>query len=87
MNEISFVLYGSDVPWLSEDPITGTIAADGSQVIDITFDAGEVMQPGQYYATLRVTSNDPINPFHAVPVTMTVQSDHVIYLPLIAHNH
>jgi hypothetical protein len=87
MNEISFVLYGSDIPWLSEDPITGTIAAGDSQVIDVTFDAGEVVQPGQYHATLHIVSNDPINPYQTVPVTMTVQSDRVIYLPLVAYNY
>jgi len=76
-----------DVPWLSEGPTTGTIVAGSSQVIDITFDAGEVVQPGQYYATLHVISNDPVDPNQSVPVTLTVQSYRVIYLPLIVRNY
>jgi hypothetical protein len=67
--------FSTDVPWLSENPITGTVAAGGSQVIDITFDTGKLVQPGQYYAALHVISNDPVNPDQSVPVTMTVQPD------------
>ncbi len=62
-----------DVPWLSEVPITGTLAADGgSAVVDVTMDAS-VMQPGEYYATLTVENNDPLYGAYAVPVTMVVQ--------------
>jgi uncharacterized repeat protein (TIGR01451 family) len=62
----------TNVPWLSESPITGTIAAGDSQVINITFDAGAVTQVGQYYATLHIINNDPVTPDQTVPVTMTV---------------
>jgi hypothetical protein len=65
----------SDVPWLSENPITGTIAAPGSTTIDVTFDAGvpEVDQPGDYYATLKV-ANDTVYGALDVPITMTVNT-------------
>lgn len=53
---------GGDVPWLSEDPVTGTVAPDGGQVVvDVTFDAGMVSQPGNYFADLKVKSNDPVH--------------------------
>ncbi len=74
-NTIIWLQTGSDVPWLSEDPISGTLAADtGFQLVDVTFDAGvpEVIQPGEYYATLSVRTNEPVNNSHTVPVTMTV---------------
>jgi hypothetical protein len=61
----------ADVPWLSEDPISGTLSAGQSQVVDVTFDAGG-MTPGDYYASLLVLSNDPSDPMVSVPVTMTV---------------
>ncbi|MCP4539523.1 MAG: PKD domain-containing protein [Chloroflexi bacterium] len=62
-----------DVPWLSEDPITGTLAVDGGQVVvDVTLDTNFVAQPEmEYYATLNVRGNDPNGPF-GIPVTMTV---------------
>ncbi len=64
----------TDVPWLSESPITGTIAAGGFQAVDVTFDASvpEVMYLGQYLGVLTVRSDDPLVPRYALPVTMTV---------------
>ena len=63
----------TDVPWLSESPITGTVPADGGfQVVDVTMDSKAVDQPGEYYATLAVKSNDPENKSISFPVTMTV---------------
>jgi len=64
-----------DVPWLSEDPVSGYLDADtGQQVVDVTFDAGAsgVDQPGEYHASLKVKSDDPVNGSIEVPVTMTV---------------
>ncbi|MBU1661291.1 MAG: carboxypeptidase-like regulatory domain-containing protein, partial [Chloroflexi bacterium] len=65
----------TDIPWLSEDPITGTISAAGTQMIDVTFDAGvpEVTQPGDYHATLKVKNDTPYGTL-SVPVTMTVDT-------------
>ncbi len=65
----------SDVPWLSEDPVSGYLDADtGQQVVDVTFDAGAsgVDQPGEYHASLKVKSDDPVNGSIEMPVTMTV---------------
>jgi hypothetical protein len=62
------------VPWVSEAPITGTLSADGSQIINVTFDASvpEVIYYGSYKAILSVKTDDPINPKVSIPVTMTV---------------
>ncbi|HDD24126.1 MAG TPA: hypothetical protein ENF52_01660, partial [Chloroflexi bacterium] len=65
---------GADiVPWLAEAPITGTVAADSSTPVEITFDAGvpEAQQPGEYYAQLRIQHNAP-HTMTNVPVTLTV---------------
>ncbi len=69
-----------DVPWLSETPQTGNLAANiGNQLIDVTFDASVVTQTGQYTATLllvedalRGNSDDPVNNRFDIPVTMRV---------------
>ncbi len=60
-----------DVPWLAEDPITGTISAAGNASIAVTFDAGQVNQPGNYYADITADNNTPYNSV-SVPVTLTV---------------
>ncbi len=61
-----------DIPWLSASPLTGSIPAGNNQVINVTFDASTLTAIGQYDATLRIMSNDPINPSVAVPVTLTL---------------
>lgn len=67
---------GGAIPWLAEDPDAGTVAADSTFPVDITFDASaavtEVTQPGEYFGTLYVMSNDPYAASIVVPVTMTV---------------
>ena len=64
---------GGGIPWVSEDPITGTIATDDDAMVDLTFDAGvpETMQPGTYYGELKVDSN-AANDVANVPLTLTV---------------
>jgi hypothetical protein len=61
------------VPWLSEAPITGTVASGASAVLDITFDATvpEVNQPGEYMAKLLVDNDTPYG-VDTILVTMTV---------------
>jgi hypothetical protein len=65
--------FSTDVPWLSEDPITGTLSAGGSQLIDVNFDASvpEVTGPGTYEAELKITSDTPYGVLQ-IPVTMNV---------------
>jgi len=60
-----------DVPWLSEDPVTGTLASAGVQVVNLTFDAGAVDQPGDYRAMLKLWNNTPYTN-HLVPLTITI---------------
>ena len=60
-----------DVPWLSADPVAGTVAPDGSQEVTVTLDSTGLAL-GEYTANLCVESNDPVNPVVNVPVTLTV---------------
>ncbi|NUM44933.1 MAG: carboxypeptidase regulatory-like domain-containing protein [Anaerolineales bacterium] len=64
--------FATDVLWLSETPISGGVGTSSSQIVDITFNATH-LQPGEYYASLAVGSNDPILSNVVLPVTMTVQ--------------
>ena len=62
-------LCGRDVPWLIEDPITGTLAAQSSQVINVTLDATNI-QPGIYNAQIKFNNDTPYDVPNA-PVQMT----------------
>jgi hypothetical protein len=71
-NSIIWLQMGGDAPWLSQDPSEGTIPADSNLGVNVTFDASAVLQPGDYYATLNVRSNDPLYSTIGVQITMTV---------------
>ena len=72
LNELSRTL-DYDLDWLSEEPMSGTVAPDGGIPITVTFDAAG-LTPGVYLGQLDVQSNDPANPHVYVPVTLTVVS-------------
>jgi len=65
--------FSTAIPWLDQDPKSGTVQAMDSTTINVTFDAGvpEVSEPGFYHATLRV-HNDTPNGELDIPVTMRV---------------
>lgn len=70
-----------DIPWLSEDPITGTLSARQCSMVDVTFDSNG-LDLGEYYGDLIFTSNDPATPKVTVPVTLTFLAP-----PLIEFNY
>ncbi|MEL7592041.1 MAG: S8 family serine peptidase [Anaerolineaceae bacterium] len=51
----------SDVPWLSEDPVSGAVPASGSQEVTISFDptGAGLSQPGDYLAELKIQHDTP----------------------------
>ncbi len=59
----------TDLPWLSEDPVSGTIV--NAAVIQVTFDSTG-LQPGSYTGALGIISSDQSQPFTIVPVTLDV---------------
>ncbi len=70
-----------DVPWLSTDPISGTLPAGETITVTVTWDATG-LAPGDYQATLEVNSNDPDEPTVALPVSLSVLS-YQLRLPYI----
>jgi PKD repeat protein len=60
-----------DIPWLSEDPTSGSVPAGECQVVDVTFDSTG-LAPGDYFAGLFIESNDPDAPEVTIPVQLTV---------------
>jgi hypothetical protein len=70
-----------DVPWLSENPTSGTVQPGDSVMVEVTFDSTGLI-PGEYLATLRVMSNDPDTPEVNVPVTMNVRMN-TLFMPIM----
>ncbi|UCC63854.1 MAG: hypothetical protein JSV36_02000, partial [Anaerolineae bacterium] len=77
-----------DVPWLSEEPASGTVLPDSALAVDVTFTAWPTATSGSYYtATLTINTDDVVNTRISVPVTMTIVAPSVYrYLPLILRN-
>ena len=48
-----------DIPWLSEDPVEGTVPEGGSVPVSVTFDTTVLNQPGDYFAHIKVKENTP----------------------------
>jgi hypothetical protein len=61
----------ADVPWLSEDPISGTVSAEGSLEVMVTFDSAG-LSLGTYRANLNIANNDPDENPVIVPVKLLV---------------
>ncbi len=62
-----------DIPWLSEEPLTGTVAAGNTLPVSVRFDATPITQTGVYTGFLLFYTNDPeAQPYASYPVTLTV---------------
>jgi subtilisin-like proprotein convertase family protein len=61
-----------DIPWLSVNPITGTLAAGSNTNVSVTFDSTGLV-PANYDGVICVESDDPGMPVVAVPVELVVE--------------
>jgi hypothetical protein len=57
-------------PWISGDPVHGTVSGPGIQEIQILVDVSDVT-PGYYECDLVISSNDPYQPEVVIPVSLT----------------
>lgn len=57
--------------WLTVDPASGTVPAGGSQEVSLLLNAMGLAD-GIHEAEIHLTSNDPYNPDHVVPVSLNV---------------
>jgi subtilisin family serine protease len=72
VDSLAFATGGqSDVPWLSEDPVSGTVPAEGSIDVDVIFDptGAGLSQPGDYLAELKVKHDTPYT-YPNIPITL-----------------
>lgn len=65
-----------DIPWLTEQPISGTVPVHGDQDIAVIFDTTALTQTGTYTGSILVASDDPFYPAKWVQVTLNVAVDY-----------
>lgn len=70
---LSLTSHITDAAWLKTSPISGTMAFNQSNSIDVTIDA-TTLAAGTYTDTLIITSNDPDDAMVEVPVELTVSN-------------
>jgi uncharacterized repeat protein (TIGR01451 family) len=61
----------SDIPWLSENPTSGTVDGFACTIVDVSFDSTG-LAPATYTGELDVNSNDPDTAVVPVDVTLNV---------------
>lgn len=76
VDALAFATVGpSDIPWLSVNPASGTVAGETDQYVNVTFDASVTgVSPGVYEASLRIVNNSLVGT-RSVPVRMEVVSE------------
>ncbi|MBN1178837.1 MAG: carboxypeptidase regulatory-like domain-containing protein [Anaerolineae bacterium] len=73
---------GGSAAWLTAEPVSGTLAAGGRTVVEVTARALPTIGGGVYVAALAVDTHDPVQARIDVPVTMEVEAEFA-YLPLV----
>jgi hypothetical protein len=68
----------TDIPWLSETPSGGSVAAGANTDVNVAADATSLAE-GSYTANVCVGTNDPVTPLVTVPVTLTVGPAPVVF--------
>ncbi len=75
-NAIFWLMGPTDVPWIWEVPISGTVSAGSLENVGIYFTSqftdGTPMPLGTYSATLTIKNNDPVVGNQEVPVVMHI---------------
>lgn len=71
----------TDISWLTTNPTSGVIPPGGSLPVTVTVDATGV-DPGDYSASVCITSNDPASPVVPVLVSLTVEAPPPIAVPV-----
>ncbi len=72
VDSLAFATGGqSDVPWLSEDPVSGVVTPTTPVEVTVTFDptGAGLSQPGDYLAQLKVKHDTPYT-YPAIPVVL-----------------
>jgi hypothetical protein len=76
-------IHSTEPLWLSVDPVSGSIEAGNSNIVDVIFNPSN-LGIAAYHAYLKIYSNDPLHPLVTIPVTYDVFI--VPIIDIIRHN-
>ncbi|MBN4081704.1 DUF1573 domain-containing protein, partial [bacterium AH-315-C07] len=69
----------SGVPWVSESPESGSVGANDSMIVSVTFNSQNLIS-GIYTGNIYVQSNDPLSELDTITCTLTLNGYPVINL-------
>lgn len=76
VEDYTIIVNNSPYTWLTVSPITGTVTSQGTTPVNLNFNS-EGLEEGDYYANVKINSNDPDEPLITIPCTLHVAS-HII---------
>ncbi len=71
VEDYTVIVNNTSYSWLTVSPLTGTITGQGTAPVTLTFDS-EGLAEGDYFANVKISSNDPDEPLVIVPCTLHV---------------
>jgi len=70
-NNLAIKIEKGGIPWLTENPVAGTVIPAGSQNVDVKF-KNTGLSAGTYTGKIKIASNDPVTPLREVKVRLNV---------------
>lgn len=71
VEDYTVIVNNSSFSWLTVSPLSGTVTTQGSSPITLDFNS-EGLTEGDYFANVKISSNDPDEPMVTVPCTLHV---------------
>jgi hypothetical protein len=71
VEDYTVVINNTTISWLTVSPLSGTVPGQGTSPVTLTFDSGG-LEEGDYYAQVKISSNDPDDPMVIVTCTLHV---------------
>lgn len=73
VEDYTIIVNNSPYTWLTVSPITGTVTSQGTTPVNLNFNS-EGLEEGDYFANVKINSNDPDEPLITIPCTLHVAS-------------
>jgi hypothetical protein len=71
VEDYTVIVNAPSYSWLTVSPTSGTVAGQGSTPVSLTFNS-DGLEEGDYFANVKINSNDPYEPMVTIPCTLHV---------------